>query len=277
MAYNITKYHSNLAYYFQSKPLYLDDPTQKKPNTRKLVEQPWQLLKASKWQELKNLLEDNILFWIKKAEISNNLISETYRQWCNLADQAYEPFNIVQKIGERLVNITEINNNSQTIIIKGITDLIKIWNFNGVFFLCATENDVYSTDVQNGSSRHIASISKKSSIRDICIDANKLVVGVGLDNGGVQMYDYISGIKLNIFHFNTTGRLISLYFKEGKLAIIASGDFWAESGYLDLWDINSGIMLMRKIIPWSFNCLLLTPSNKLIWVNGEHNFHDVEL
>ena len=36
-----TSYNSNLAEYFQEKPLYLDEPTQKKPNTRKLVEQPW--------------------------------------------------------------------------------------------------------------------------------------------------------------------------------------------------------------------------------------------
>jgi len=33
--------NKNLAEYFASKPLYLDEPTQKKPNTRKLVEQPW--------------------------------------------------------------------------------------------------------------------------------------------------------------------------------------------------------------------------------------------
>ncbi|MCX6249599.1 MAG: hypothetical protein NTX61_02500 [Bacteroidetes bacterium] len=45
------KYHFNLAGYFQSKPLYLDEPTQKKPNTRKLVEQPWQQTKGEMWDE----------------------------------------------------------------------------------------------------------------------------------------------------------------------------------------------------------------------------------
>jgi hypothetical protein len=32
------RYYTTLASYFASKPLYLDEPTQKKPNTRKLVE-----------------------------------------------------------------------------------------------------------------------------------------------------------------------------------------------------------------------------------------------
>jgi WD40 repeat protein len=51
---NNTKYHKTLASYFQSKPLYLDEYTQKKPNTRKLVEQPWQQTKAKMWDEATN-------------------------------------------------------------------------------------------------------------------------------------------------------------------------------------------------------------------------------
>jgi hypothetical protein len=41
-----SKYHSGLAGYFLSKPLYQDETIQKKPNTRKLVEHPWQQLKT---------------------------------------------------------------------------------------------------------------------------------------------------------------------------------------------------------------------------------------
>ena len=51
-----TQYHSTLASYFASKPLYLDEPIQKKPNTRKLVEQPWQQTKAEMWDEVTNTL-----------------------------------------------------------------------------------------------------------------------------------------------------------------------------------------------------------------------------
>jgi len=46
---NQTKYYRILADYFKSKPLYLDQPTQKKPNIRKLVEQPWRLTKGEMW------------------------------------------------------------------------------------------------------------------------------------------------------------------------------------------------------------------------------------
>jgi len=50
------KYHKTLATYFAGKPLYLDEPTQKKPNTRKLVEQPWQQTKGEMWDEVTNTL-----------------------------------------------------------------------------------------------------------------------------------------------------------------------------------------------------------------------------
>ena len=49
-------FHKNLADYFQSKPLYLDEPTQKNPNIRKLVEQPWQQTKGDRWNEVTNTL-----------------------------------------------------------------------------------------------------------------------------------------------------------------------------------------------------------------------------
>ena len=52
----ITEFHKNLANYFASKPLYQDEPTQKKPNARKLVELPWQQTKAEMWNEVTNTL-----------------------------------------------------------------------------------------------------------------------------------------------------------------------------------------------------------------------------
>lgn len=54
---NVTeKKYKTLASYFASKPLYLDEPTQKKPNTRKLVEQPWQQTKGEMWDEVTDTL-----------------------------------------------------------------------------------------------------------------------------------------------------------------------------------------------------------------------------
>lgn len=45
-------YHIILSRYFAGKPLYMDEPTQKKPNTRKLVEQPWQQTKGELWDDV---------------------------------------------------------------------------------------------------------------------------------------------------------------------------------------------------------------------------------
>ena len=56
MSQEESKYHSSLASYYHSKPLYLDEPTQKKPNTRKLVEQPWQQTRGQMWDEVTNTL-----------------------------------------------------------------------------------------------------------------------------------------------------------------------------------------------------------------------------
>ena len=52
---NLT-YHIILSRYFDRKPLYLDEPTQKKPNIRKLVEQPWQQTKGEMWDEVTETL-----------------------------------------------------------------------------------------------------------------------------------------------------------------------------------------------------------------------------
>ena len=54
----LTKYHSSLAFYFASKTLYLDEPTQKKPNIRKLVELPWQQTHGQLWKKLELLLSN---------------------------------------------------------------------------------------------------------------------------------------------------------------------------------------------------------------------------
>jgi len=49
-------YHSFLSKYFKSKPLYLEELTQQKPNTRKLVEQPWQQTTGEMWDEVTETL-----------------------------------------------------------------------------------------------------------------------------------------------------------------------------------------------------------------------------
>jgi hypothetical protein len=49
-------FHTRISKYFADKPLYLDQPTKKKPNIRKLVEQPWQQTKGDMRYEVAETL-----------------------------------------------------------------------------------------------------------------------------------------------------------------------------------------------------------------------------
>jgi WD40 repeat protein len=71
-----SKYHLALASYFQKKPLYLDEPTQKKPNVRKLVEQSWQLYKLNDTKLLFTFLQNPNVF----TNISNLIDFSIYEQ-----------------------------------------------------------------------------------------------------------------------------------------------------------------------------------------------------
>ena len=51
-------FHRNLASFYNSKPTYLDEPHKSKPNSRKIIEHPWQLIKSEQWQNLVALLKE---------------------------------------------------------------------------------------------------------------------------------------------------------------------------------------------------------------------------
>src|SRR5674476_1651365 len=72
-----TSYHSYLSSYFESKPLYLDEPTQNKLNIRKLDEQPWQQIKWGNFEELEKTLIDVEIF----LALSNKDRFEIWRYW----------------------------------------------------------------------------------------------------------------------------------------------------------------------------------------------------
>lgn len=89
------KYHTTLAEYFYGKPLYLDEHEKKKPNTRKLVELPWQQTECQRWQNLESTLTDfsfidtkiksGMLFQLLKdyewslSKINNPILDQMYR------------------------------------------------------------------------------------------------------------------------------------------------------------------------------------------------------
>ena len=77
MGLTSTRYHHNIANYFTSKPLYMDESTQKKPNTRKLVEQPWQQTKAEMWDEVtKTLCNLDFIQAKAVARMSHELVGD---------------------------------------------------------------------------------------------------------------------------------------------------------------------------------------------------------
>jgi WD40 repeat protein len=72
------KYHNILANYFTDKCLYLDALTQKQPDIRKLVEQPWQQTYSKQWHKLESITLGYFPFVMAKvkAELLNNLIKD---------------------------------------------------------------------------------------------------------------------------------------------------------------------------------------------------------
>ena len=271
-----TIYHNILANYFFYQPLFSDGATQNSPNVRKLIELTWQLYEAKRWQDLKNLLEYNITFWLVKAETSNNSIVENYRYWCNIATQTHESFNIEQQIGNRIENILKFDENSSTIVIKDIDEPVKKWSYNGISFIYATDHKIYTINVQNNSNRYFTSMPGQIKISDICISDTNLIVGVGLEDGTIELFDFISGIKFKILSIGSSHCSVSTYFVDRRYIVSARGDLWTNSGFLQLWDLNTGKMIKNLIIPLSFKCLLISPSNKIFWIDGENQSHNID-
>ncbi len=116
MSITVKKYHSNLATYFQSKPLYLDGEGFKKPNVRKLVELPWQFLKINEWTKLEELFI-NIFFLEAKAEAGMvfNLVREFRELNENLPDD--QPLQKILALLEEAIqrDIDFISNYPQTV------------------------------------------------------------------------------------------------------------------------------------------------------------------
>lgn len=92
-------YHTTLATYFQSKPLYLDGENSKKPNVRKLVEQPWQELEAAKGCE-------------KHFEKNSGIKEEREKLWDNVTNTLCNLDFIQAKVAAKLTYdlVNEINN-----------------------------------------------------------------------------------------------------------------------------------------------------------------------
>jgi WD40 repeat protein len=92
------KYHQIIAKYFSDKPLYLDSE-EKKPNTRKLVELPWQQTKAEMWDEADKTLCDLTFIEAKCALRMNLMLLDDFRQLLDVL-----PENLAAKNDEKMKN-----------------------------------------------------------------------------------------------------------------------------------------------------------------------------
>lgn len=97
------KYNRILSVYFSGKPLYLDKSVREKPNTRKLVEQPYQQTNAQLWDEVTQTLCDICFIEAKCASgMTFELISDYYKTWNDIPDNQ-------SKIAEIRGNTEKIN------------------------------------------------------------------------------------------------------------------------------------------------------------------------
>jgi WD40 repeat protein len=84
-------YHTTLANYFASKPLFFDGDKQKQPYIRKCMEQPWQQTKAAIWSNKKSLWDD----------VTNTLCNLNFieaKAYAKQMDDLIEDFKAVLKV-----------------------------------------------------------------------------------------------------------------------------------------------------------------------------------
>ncbi len=94
------KYHHQLAEYFMDKPLYLDEPVKKRPNVRKLAEQPWQQTKTAILDNREDLWD--IVVWTLcdlhfiEAKCAGKLTNDLIDDYNNVMDHIPENLEIIK-------------------------------------------------------------------------------------------------------------------------------------------------------------------------------------
>jgi len=106
MESNNIKYHSTLARYFEKQDRYLAEE-KTKPNTRKLVEQPWQQTKAELWDDVTETLCDLLFI---EAKIMNSMTYELiddYNTILKVLPEAQEEVRKEEKHQARIKKYTD--------------------------------------------------------------------------------------------------------------------------------------------------------------------------
>jgi WD40 repeat protein len=241
----ILKFHEYLSRYFASKPLYLDESTHRKPNCRKLIEQPWQQTRANMWGDLEQTL-CNLLFIEEKCHVglTNDLLedfnrarqvlaktnlnnetigSERWNQWENFVKREAENFLHFATTFPQIVFQQAYNSPYHPVISKATKEI----EYNGN----APEEPWFKIyEVEPSSLKYVPPILLRKPI---------------------------SEIRKTIYQDITS------------LAVI--NPTYVVSGYLDgmiaIWNIESCVRLhFSKAHSWKVQCIL--PINEILFATG---------
>ena len=106
----ISEYHIYLAEYFKAKPLYLDEPTRKTPNIRKLIEQLQQQIKGELWEDVNKTLCDFRFIEAKcAAKMVDNLLADYHKVLTKLTDTIGKAVSAFRKFVQVNANTLRAN------------------------------------------------------------------------------------------------------------------------------------------------------------------------
>jgi WD40 repeat protein len=280
------KYHITLSNYFAVKPLYLDDPTQKTPNTRKLVEQPWQQTKAERWNEAAETLCD---LWFMDAKVRNGLVYELQEDYSFILNEL--PENIEERkrkeeYGKRMEkyieNLTAYSRGDipELDIIESIkprtSDKKKVNNGNEENDINLKNLKLFSAFVNSESHNFIRfgiiphfliqqanNFTDKGLIFDISEKCSEQI------QSGTLILD-INSWKNKISSSNPLKRTIRGHIKN-SISITADGGIaisGAQKGNIGMWDLKNGSQIASLHSESSVICTAVTPDCKVAVSGG---------
>ena len=279
-------YHISLSNYFAAKSLYLDEPTQKKPNTRKLVEQPWQQTKAESWDEATDTLCD---LWFMDAKVRNGLVNELQEDYnfiLNELPENIEERNRKKEYGKRMEkyieNLSSYSRGDipELDIIESnkprTSDNIKVNNGNEVSDKNLKNLKLFSAFVNSESHNFIRfGIIPHFLIQQANNFTDKGLIFEISEKCSEQIQNETLILVINSWKIKNSSviplkRTIRGHIKN-SISITADGDVavsGAQKGDIAIWDLRSGSQIASLHSKSSVICTAVTPDGKVAVSGG---------